>query len=147
MDDEPLAVFVFEDHGPAEITHLDFPGFVGHFILHSCCCPDQIAIWMDRGIVIDGELRALVTGENAPDSLLVLVPAAVFQWRDIEERVRAGGVELRRVGGIESGPTIPDFLQVGLVGSSTGRATSSSPTSWSGQNRTAPAQKGRALSK
>ena len=100
VDDEPLALYIFEDHGPAEIAHLDLPGFIGHFFFHSGSCPHQIAMWMDCGIIVDREFRALVTGENAPDSLFVFVPAAVFQWRDIEERVRAGGVELRRVGGV-----------------------------------------------
>src|SRR5579864_7542766 len=74
---------------------------------------------MDSDVIIHGELGALVTGEHSPYSLFVLVPTVVFQRRDVEERVRTGRVKLRDISGIQSGPAIPDFLQVGSVGGGT----------------------------
>jgi hypothetical protein len=42
---------------------------------------------MDGGIIIHGELGALVSGEYALDAPLVFFPAVVFERRDIKEGV------------------------------------------------------------
>ena len=65
MHDEPFAVLVLEDHGPAEIPHLDFASFRRHLLSDGGGGPNEIAVRMDRDVIIDSKLRALISGEYA----------------------------------------------------------------------------------
>src|SRR6266581_4649087 len=91
MNRQPLTINVFKNDRPAKISHFYFPCFVSHFIFHGGGSPDQVAMRMNLSIIVNRELRALVTGEDALDTLLILVPAVVLQRRDVEKGVRSGG--------------------------------------------------------
>ena len=120
VHNQPLALFILKNHGPAELAHLDFSGRAGQLALDGGCRPDEVSVGMEGGVVIHGELGALVSGDHAPDAFLVFFPAVVFERRDIKEGVRAGRIELRGVGGIERCPAVPDLLQVSLIGGGNG---------------------------
>jgi hypothetical protein len=53
VHDEPLAIFIFKDHGPPEIPHLDFSSFGCHlfryhadgFILKDTLKPSLAAVY------------------------------------------------------------------------------------------------------
>src|SRR5579863_9086412 len=116
MHDEPLAVLILPDYGPAEVAHLNLTGLGVHFVSHRSRAPHQITLGMDGGIIVYRALCALVTGKHALYTVFVFVPTGVLQRGDIEERMRAAGVVLGYVGGIESGPAVPDFLRISSIG-------------------------------
>src|ERR1700685_1584644 len=72
---------------------------------------------MDGEIIVQSEVRAFVTGEDGFRSISIFVPTAVLQGSDVEECIWPGGIVLGYIIGIESGPAVPNFLQVGFVGS------------------------------
>src|SRR5712671_397596 len=80
--DQPFAVDVFPDHGPAEISHLDFAGFCRHLFFDGSGAPDQIAMGMNLGVIVHGTLSTLVTGEDDLDAFFIFVPAAILQRSD-----------------------------------------------------------------
>src|ERR1700722_18458533 len=71
---------------------------------------------MDGGVVVERELCALVGGGEVLHAFCIFVPTVVLQGSDVEESVLAGGVVFGDVGGVEGGPAVPDFLQIGFVG-------------------------------
>src|SRR5258707_1112811 len=117
MDNPPLTVFVFEDGRPSEITHLDFAGFCRHLVLERSRNPNQVSMGMNVNIVVERELRALVTGGQRLHTLCIFIPAVVLQRCDIEKRMRSRRVVLRNIGGIERRPAVPYLLQISFVGS------------------------------
>src|SRR3954466_10779015 len=75
---------------------------------------------MDRGIVIHGELRALVGGRKSLHAFRVFIPRVVFQRGDVKEGVWTRSVVFGNVGGIEGRPAVPDFLERGFVRTGSG---------------------------
>ena len=128
VDGEPLAVLILPDYGPAEVAHLDFAGFGGHFIGDRGGAPGPITLSVNCGIVIHSELGAFVVADDGLHARLVLVPTVVLERGDIEEGAGAGGIEHGHIGGIERGPAGPDGLHVGFVW----RAWRSLGGSWGG---------------
>src|SRR5215831_19031270 len=80
---------------------------------------------MDLRIVVNCELCGFVVRELLDYSRLVFGPARIFQRCDIEKDVLAFGVELSLLCRIELPPSIPNFLQVSLIGGGTGRCFAS----------------------
>src|SRR5579864_1795103 len=97
---EPLAVFDFENYGPAEISHLNFSSLTGHLLMDCRGRPDQVPLGMNFGVVIDGELRALVSGKHAFHTLLIFFPTVVLERGDIEKGMWASGIKLCGIRGI-----------------------------------------------
>src|SRR5579859_6997930 len=65
VNDQPLAILIFPDHGPAEVAHLNFAGFGSHLVLKGGRAPDQVAVAMHFGIVVQSELGTLVACNHA----------------------------------------------------------------------------------
>src|SRR5690242_18516841 len=75
---------------------------------------------VDGSVTVYHEGRGLITRQNFFYSFLIFIPTGIFQGRDIKESVPAWRVELCHIGGVESGPAIPNFLQVGFVWNGSG---------------------------
>ena len=116
VDGQPLPVLILKNHSPAEVTHLDLARFGCHLFADGRSRPDQISVRMNGEVIIQRELRALVGRQESLRPRRIFFPATVLQRGNVEESVRAAGVELGYVSRIECGPVIPDPLEVSSVG-------------------------------
>ena len=64
VDDQPLPLLIFPNHGPAEVAHLNLAGFRCHLFFYGRRGPDRISVGMDVGIIVHGELGAFVARQN-----------------------------------------------------------------------------------
>ncbi len=77
--------------------------------------PGQVAVGVNLGIVIHGQLDAFVPLQQFGHTRLVLRPVAIPKRRDIEESVFALVVILSHVGWISRAPPRHEFLKIGFV--------------------------------
>src|SRR5215469_994030 len=115
MHDEPLAAFLAEHHGPAHIAHVDLAVLVCHLVLDRRRPPSFIPGGMQIGIIVHRKLGALIIRQFFADTLLIFLPAGVFERRDVEEGTWPRGIKPRHICRIQRAPAIPDFLEIGLV--------------------------------
>src|SRR5437667_7240429 len=116
----PLATLVLKDNRPAPSGQLPFAIFQSRIFLYCGSSPVGVSGGMDLGIVIHGELPGLIICKFLFHATLILIPTVILQRCDVEKNMRTLGIELCKVGRVESAPTVPDLLHIRFVGSRTG---------------------------
>src|SRR5438552_13542938 len=114
--DESLSSLILENHSVAPRPHFAFSVAEDGVFLNGGGSPAQIAVVMEFDIVVHRKLAALIVFQDRGYALLILLPTVVFEGCDIEKSVRACGIVLFHVGGVQRRPAVPNLLHVGFVG-------------------------------
>src|SRR5277367_1591505 len=109
MNDQPVVFDLLPQHRPAKIHFFFAAGLASERAMSCGGGPGEIGTLYDVLIGIQGEFRGSVIRKSFLHSGVVFAPALVFQGRDVEKRtIYVLRIELRRVGGIEGSPPVPD---------------------------------------
>src|SRR5207245_10167505 len=116
----PLANQVFKYNHQGLSSQVTVAIFQSRILLYCGRSAVEVSGGMDLSIVIHGELPGLIICKFLFHATLILIPTVILQQCDVEKNMRTLGIELCKVGRVESAPTVPDLLHIRFVGSRTG---------------------------
>src|SRR5580700_910873 len=110
VHDQPLPVLLLKHDRPSEIPHLALSRFHRRIFLHRRRTPIDRPGSMKLRVVIHRQRRRFEIGQHRDHALLILVPAAVLQRREVKKHMRPRRIERRRIHRIQRAPRVPDLL-------------------------------------